>query len=168
MTMCVQCIGDEKSLEESSMYYYPLVMGDSSILLTIWDNETFTSDHILYYVLRNSLRYSSASLSVNGTTLISNQRKFNLSQMLIGSNIVKEINFQYNTSDEGFYIHLFTINYFDVEDALFYDYGCRCYDYRRHIYSLSIFRMSHSTLHFLLRTYSKYMTTIIMSCLYTW
>ena len=105
MTMHVKCIGDVKSLEESStcMYYYPLVMGDSSTLLTIQDNETLTSDPTLNYVLRNSLRYSSASLSVNGTTLISNQRKFNLSHTLNGSNIMKEINFQYNTSDEGLF-----------------------------------------------------------------
>ena len=139
------------------MYYYPLVMGDSSSLLTIQDNETFTADSTLGYVLRNSLRYSSTSLSVNGTTLISNQRKFNLSQTLIGANIVKEINFQYNTSDEGLYIHLCTIHYSILQETLFYDYGCRCYEYMYYIaLNLNIRRISYPILHFVLKTYSTY------------
>lgn len=145
------------------MHYYPLVTGDSSTLLSIWDNDTLPNDGILYRVLSYSLRYSYAMLSVNGTSLSSSQGKFNFSQTLIGSNILtKEINFQYDASDEGFYNHFLSIYYFYIEDQLIYDRyilypRCRCRDYSSHIaYALGIRIMSLSAQTFILQTYSKY------------
>ena len=66
---------------------------------------------------------------------------------------MKEINFQYNTSDEGLYIHLLTMFFLDEE---VFDYDCRCYEYMYHIHNLNIYRMSYSTFHFILKTYSEY------------
>ena len=151
------CVGNH-DYEELLTQYYPLVIRDSSILLAIQDNETLPNDPTLHSVVWYILRYySSAQLSVNGTRLSSNQRKFNLTNIITGSNLLRnEIDFRYNSSDEGLYIHLLYTYYIDIEDELRYN-DCRCYGYRSHVsVSLDIFETSFPVFYFNLKTYSKY------------
>lgn len=137
------------------MQYYQPANEDFNTLLTIENSETWESDTTLNYVLSSSIQYSTARLTVNGTTL-SNSEKFNLSQTIMASNtIVKEINYQYNPSDEGFYIPLLSINYYYIYRALRYVCSyCRSYQYFV-AYNLYIPYLSFTTLPFILRTYSK-------------
>ena len=136
------------------MQYYQPANEDFDTLLTIENSETWGNDATLNYVLSSNIQYSAARLTVNGTTL-SNSEKFNLSQTIMASNtIVKEINYQYNASDEGFYIPLLSIDYYYIYRAL--RYVCYCGSYRLFVvYDLGISYLSFTTLPFILRTYSK-------------
>ena len=88
------------------MQYYPLVTGDSSTLLSIQDDETLPNDVNTCSLLRRVFNNFDDTLIINGTALSSNERKFNLSHTRSSNLLTKEINFQYNTSDEGFYIYI--------------------------------------------------------------
>ena len=133
------------------MQYYPLVTGDSSIFLSIQDDETLPNDvntcSNLSRILNADFDTSRSTLIVNGTALSSNERKFNLSHTRSSNLLTKEINFQYNTSDEGFYVFLLYTNSKNIE------YN-RCHDYIYN-YDLNIRHLSLSIFHFNLRTYSK-------------
>ena len=138
------------------MQYYQPANEDFNTLLTIENSETWENDSTLNYVLSSSIQYySTARLTVNGTTL-SNSEKFNLSQTIMESNtIVKEINYQYNPSDEGFYIPLLSIYNYDIYRALRYN-ACYCRSYRYFVaLHLDISYLSFTTLPFILRTYGK-------------
>ena len=141
-------------LEKPLLRHYPLVTGDSSTLISIQDSETYDAT-LNYNMITSILSYSSVMLSVNGTLLVSNGRNFNLSQTIIGSNtLLNEINFQYSTSDEGFYIYLPYI------DIIYYYYFYRsrgCYEFIEYVtVYLSLEHLSFSALPFILKTYSKY------------
>ena len=153
MHSCTWCAGCD--LEKPLLRHYPLVTGDSSTIISIQDSETY--DATLNYMITSTLSYSSVMLSVNGTLLVSNGRKFNLSQTTIGSStLLKEINFQYNVSDEGFYIYQPYILYYYIEDELRYYYGYRCYDHSDYALDLNQLYISFTTLPFVLKTYSKH------------
>ena len=69
--------------------------------------------------------------------------------------LTQVINFQYNFSDEGFYIHSLFIDSYDLYDAL-RDQGHRCldhYDYAE-LY-LALYSISFAIFPFILTTYSK-------------
>ena len=136
------------------MQYYQPANEDFNTLLTIENSETWENDSTLNYVLSSSIQYSTTRLTVNGTTL-SNSEKFNLSQTIMESNmIVKEINYQYNPSDEGFYIPLLSIDYLYIYYTILD--VCYCRSYRYFVaYDLDIRYLSFTTLPFILRTYSE-------------
>ena len=153
---------DHKALEKPLLQYYPLVSGDTSTLLSIEDySETWMS--YSGYHISTVLPNSRATLSVNGNMLVSDGSggKFNISQTIIGYNtLLKEIFFQYNASDEGFYIYLPYIGYYYIQhlhsDSYHY-YGYHCYDYSDYVSGyLNLYYLSFTTLPFVLKTYSKY------------
>ena len=153
MHSCTWCAGCD--LEKPLLRHYPLVTGDSSTIISIQDSETY--DATLNYMITSTLSYSSVMLSVNGTLLVSNGRKFNLSQTTIGSStLLKEINFQYNVSDEGFYIYQPYIIIVYIEDVLHYRYHyCNRYDHSDYVWDLNLLYLSFTTLPIILKTYSK-------------
>lgn len=157
-------IGHQAAVENSALHYYPLVNGNLSTLLSIHHNESLPNS--IYYLLQD-LRYilSSyyyATLSVNGTTLSSNPRKFNLSYTITRSKLTKEMNYQYNTADEGFYDHLhyvYSQYVYYAQDYYFFLPSCLCYSGRFYSYvghSLNIQYLSLQSSYFILRTYSKH------------
>ena len=101
----------------------------------------------------SAIRYLSSSLSVNGSRLASDASKFNLSQTAMERGVLKQmIDFWYNFSDEGFYIHSLYFSdpyYLGDED---HSYRCFNYDYalrpRQNLISFVIFP-------FILTTYSE-------------
>lgn len=169
--LCPVFIGNYVSVEDSPEQYYPLVIGNSSTLLSIQDTEELTHSnyHYHYSTLSYILRYSSTRLSVNGTTLSSNPRKFNLSNTLLGStHLTTQINYQYNASDEGYYIHLLYIFssdvYFELQHHRFpFQCWCSYTGHYIHAISLNINRLSFPSFHFILRTYSKCNKTALSS-----
>ena len=102
----------------------------------------------------SAIRYLSSSLSVNGSRLASDASKFNLSQTAMERGVLTQmIDFWYNFSDEGFYIHslYFSDPYYllHVGDE---DHSYRCFNYalrpRPNLISFVIFP-------FILTTYSE-------------
>ena len=100
--------------------------------------------------------YLSSSLSVNGSILASDASKFNLSQTAMESGVLTQvIDFQYNFSDEGFYIHNLLIYPYDLNGVL-RDQGHRCRGHRRYAdRHLFLYPMSFAIFPFILTTYSK-------------
>ena len=146
-------------MEKLPLQYYPLVNGDSNTLLTIGHDTNLSSSwtlNITAAVIRSN--YLSSSLSVNGSRLASDASKFNVSQIATENNILKLVlNFQYNFSDEGFYIHsLYFFDPYDLYDVL-RDQGHRCwYLYRYADRYLGLYPISFAFFPFILTTYSKY------------
>lgn len=136
------------------MQYYPLVNENSSTLLSIQHNESLSNS--LYYFLTDLERYLSAlyaTISVNGSTLTSNPRKFNLSHTIRSSNLMNELNYEYNATDEGLY-SLLLYTYSDYILRVLYPFlsgsSCLCYSFEiySHASSLNILYLSlpiHST-----------------------
>lgn len=147
-------------MEKLPLQYYPLVNGDSNTLLTISHDTNLSSSwtlNITAAVIRSN--YLSSSLSVNGSRLASDASKFNVSQIAMENNILKLVlNFQYNFSDEGFYIHsLYFFDPYDLYDVL-RDQGHRC-RYQILYYAdhyLGLHPMSFAFFPIILTTYSKY------------
>ena len=143
-------------MENLPLQYYPLINGDVSTLLTI-SRDTNLSSSWTYNIISDILNYVSSALSVNGLRLASDASKFNLSQRAMEPGILTEvINFLYNISDEGLYVH------YQYSDPIYLyivlgDQGHRCidhYEYAAHY--LSLYRgISFVTFPFILTTYSK-------------
>ena len=157
---CYQNIGcaDEHSYTENpSIQYYPLVNGDISTLMTI-SHDTNLSSSWTSSIISNALNDVSSTLSVNGSRLASDASKFNLSRTVMGLSILTEvINFLYNISDEGFYVHYqYLSNPYNLYRVL-RDQGHRCRDHYHYADSyLSLYRgLSFVTFPFILITYSK-------------
>ena len=157
-------VGNYNSTEdkEPPKHYYPLVTGDSSTLLSIKDNETLPDNYFFHFIIDiygSGVQYG---LSVNGSMLTHNQREFNLShnKERNANPLTKEINLQYNTSDEGFYIYLLYVSLSSIRSGLNIDlrYQCRCGNYGSYVYShLDInYAAPFSAFPFIVRTYSKY------------
>ena len=133
--------------------YYPLINRDVSTLLMI-SHDTNLSSSWTYNIVSDILNYVSSALSMNGSRLASDASKFNLSHTVMGpGTLTQVINFQYNISDEGFYVH------YQYLSSLYYLYhiqGYRCddhYDYAS--YYLHLYRISFVTFPFILTTYRK-------------
>ena len=155
-------VGNYNSTEdkEPPKHYYPLVTGDSSTLLSIQDNETLPDNYFLHFIIDIYMYGVQYGLSVNGTMLTHNQREFNLShnKERNANPLTKEINLQYNTSDEGFYIYLLYVSSSSISSGLNNDFRCLCGYYDSHVYShLDInYAAPFSAFPFIVRTYSKY------------
>ena len=106
------------------LHYYPLVTN----LFTIIHDTNFSSSWtstITASIIRSS-RYLSSSLSRNGSRLASDASKFNLSLTIMESGVLTQgISFQYNFSDEGFYIHNLHANPIALNNIL-RDEGLEC------------------------------------------
>ena len=108
-------------------------------------------------ITASAVQYLSSSLSVNGLILAFDASKFNISQTVLGSGALTQvINFQYNSSDEGFYFHSL---YFSDASLLYYslrDQGHRCRNHRRYADGyLFLYPLSFAIFPFILTTYSK-------------
>ena len=141
------------------LQYYPLVNGDSNTLLTISHDTNLSSSwtyNITAAVIRSA--YLSSSLSVNGSPLAFDASKFNISQTAMESGVLKQVmNFQYNFSDEGFYIYyLYFSHPYYLYDVL-RDQGHRCQDhyYRYADGYLFLSPISFVIFPFILSTYGK-------------
>ena len=136
-------------MENLPLQYYPLI----NAFLTI-SHDTNLLSSWTYNTVSDILNYVSSALSVNGSRLASNASKFNLSQTVMESGTLTQvINFLYNISDGGFYVHY---QYLSDPYYLYYIQGYRCddhYDYAD-IY-LSLYPISFVTFPFILTTYSK-------------
>ena len=153
----------------SPLQHFPLVTGDSSTLLTIHHNIQLSSSGLYYNMMVDIITsYSMYSgLSVNGTLLMSNGAKFNLSQTIMEPNrLIQEISFQYGISDEGYYIqHLYNSDTYSVYQVL-RDHGYRCYDHRNYVQRYLWLRsVSFANLPFTLNTYSNLSMDNCMTCI---
>ena len=101
----IGCADEHPYTEISPPWYYPLVNGDVSTLLTI-SHDTNLSSSWTSDIISDTLNGVSSALSVNGLRLSSDASKFNLSRTVMEPGTLTEvINFLYNISDEGFYVH---------------------------------------------------------------
>ena len=153
-------------MENLPLRYYPLVKGDSNTSLTVSHDTNLSSSwtfNITAGIITSKFNYLSSALSVNGSRLASDASKFNISQTAMESGILtKEINFQYNFSDEGFYIHYLYLSDSYYLNRVLGDQGYSCND---HYYytagylflsqSLRLHQISLVVFPFILTTYSK-------------
>ena len=152
----IGCADEYPYTENPSIQYYPLVNGDVSTLLTI-SRDTNLSSSWTSDIISDALNYAYSSLSVNGSRLASDACKFNLSQRTMEPGILTEvINFLYNISDEGFYVHYqYLSDPYNLYRVL-RNQGHRCYNHYDYadIY-LHLYRISFVTFPFILTTYRK-------------
>ena len=141
-------------MENLPVQYYPLANDNSTTLLTV-SHDTNLSSSWTFNLLAGVLNYVHSALNVNGSRLASDASKFNLSQIAMESGILTQvINFQYNLSDEGFYVHSFYLS--DPYYLYRVHKSRRCEDYYDYadIY-LRLYRISFVTFPFVLTTYSE-------------
>ena len=145
------CADDHPSTGNTPLQYYPLVTN----LFTIIHDTDFSSSwtSIITASIIRSSRYLSSSLSRNGSRLPSDASKFNLSLTIMESGVLTQgISFQYNFSDEGFYIHNLHANPIALNNIL-RDEGLECSRIPQLDRSLSV--ISFVTFPFIFTTYSK-------------
>ena len=118
------CANNHPNTGNTPLQYYPLVNN----LFTIIHDTNFSSSWtstIIASIIRSS-RYLSSSLSRNGSRLASDASKFNLSLTIMESGVLTQgISFQYNFSDEGFYIYNLHANPVALNNIL-RDQGLEC------------------------------------------
>ena len=92
---------------------------------------------------------------MNGLRLASGASKYNISRRALERGVlIQTINFQYNFSDEGFYIHNLLIDPWDLDDVLEDESHTRCRDHYRYA-RRRLYPISFAILPFILTTYSK-------------
>ena len=141
------------NIGNTPLHYYPLVTN----LFTIIHDTNFSSSWtstITASIIRSS-RYLSSSLSRNGARLASDVSKFNLSLTVMESGVLTQgISFQYNFSDEGFYIHNLHANPIALNNIL-RDEGLECSRIPQLDINGSFSMISFVTFPFIFTTYSK-------------
>ena len=147
------CADEYPNTGNTPLQYYPLV---NSTLFTIIHDTNLSSSwtsNITASIIRSS-RYLSSSLSVNGLRLASDASKFNLSLTTMESGVLTQvINFQYNFSDEGFYVHNLYSNPIALNNIL-RDQGLECPRISS-MFDGSYSMISFVTFPFIFTTYSK-------------
>ena len=157
----IDCADEQYHTGSQPLQYYPLANNISSTLFTVSHDINVSSSWTLSItagVIRSG--YLSSSLSMNGSRLASDASKFNITQAARESGVLTQVmNFQYNFSDEGFYIHyLYFSDGYDFFDVLS-DQGHTCWDHYEYAeYYLRLYRTSLNFVifPFILTTYSKY------------
>jgi hypothetical protein len=153
----IGCADDYPYTENTPLQYYPLVNSDSNILFTISHDTNFSSSWTSNIdITDRAIRYLSSSLSVNGSRLASDASKFNLLQTAMENGVLTQvINFQYNISDEGFYVH--SLYFSDPYYLYRADRVRRCRDHYNYADRyLNLYRaLSFVIFPFILTTYSE-------------
>ena len=162
----IGCADEQYHTGSQPLQYYPLANNISSTLFIVSHDINVSSSWTLSItagVIRSG--YLSSSLSVNGSRLASDASKFNIAQTARESGVLTQvINFQYNFSDAGFYVHYL---YFSDPYFLASSIGHRCFDHYDYadLY-LHLHPTSFIIFPFILTTYvySEYIEVLPLIC----